>query len=510
MKLRHILSLILLILATEVTATAQDAVTYAQSTPAPSGNPLTRIMRKKLVSVDMPLVEFTLKNGDFPNFDFIYAPSGCWGISITNNDYVEGRLVISRLNDTIYDSGNYVSKTSGVRLKVRGNTSNYENGKKRPKPSYKIKLSKKGKLIDEEGVGKSKDWVLKGVTYNCPGYPYQIAQICGMGWQPQYQFVNLVINGSYFGVYFLSEGVTNDSDRVNIEDSGYIVENDPYWWKPDEVYFKSKHIPSQMGWTFKEPDTDDFNEMTMINIQWAIAVFENAIFTGDDVNKYIEMDTFAAWLLVHDIVATPDSGGANMFIVKDDFDVDDPFSSKLKMGPLWDLDVAMTSKSTDFSRIHKEGIFYFPHLFTRRDFTEMYTNMWNEILPTLYTDYIKGVKEMIRRNPAYEEARKLEHEYNGVVIPEDFGIETKQYQIWLLQRLRNLNYLINGTYELPNPPEDPGSIFDRPDPTGDNTLLDKDGGVIKFDLMGHPVQDNTPGITITRTTRSAQKQISQQ
>ncbi len=511
MKLKYILSSIVLILLIDFTAAAQKEVLNANSSPAPSGNPLTRVARKKLINMDMPLVEFTLKNGEYPNFDIIFAPDGCVGVSITNNEYVEGRLVVSRMNDTIYDSGNYQSKTSGIRLKVRGNTSNHAgNGRKSSKPGYKIKLSKKGKLIDYDNVGKSKDWVLKAVVLNHPGFAYEIGQLIAMGWQPKYQMVNVVINNAYFGVYYLMEAVTSDSDRLDIDDTGYVVENDPYWWKPDEVYFQSKHIHSSMGWTFKEPDTDDFGDMTMINIQWAIAVLENALMTNDDISKYIDIRSFASWLLVHDLIGIPDPAGSNILMVKEDFDVDDPFSSKIKMGPLWDLDSAPLTDDKDFAKIHYTRIFYYPYLLARDDFYNEYKDIWNEHLPTLYRDYNQTITKMLALNPAYEEARAFEHEYNKTTnYNPNFREEVKQRQIWFYDRLRTINYLINGTYELPNPPEDPGSIFDRPDPTGDNTLLDKDGGVIKFDLMGHPVQDNAPGITITRTTQTAKKQISQ-
>lgn len=500
-----------MILAVDITATAQNVVAYAKPSPAPSGNPLTRIARKKLINMDMPLLEFKLKGGEFPNFEFVYPPEGCVGISITDNEYVEGRLVISRMNDTIYDSGNYVSKTSGIRLKARGNTSNHAgSGRKASKPGYKIKLSKKGKLIDYDEVGKSKDWVLKAITEYNPGYAYEIGQLIATDWQPKYQLVNLVINDSYFGVYYLMEAVTGESDRLDIDDTGYVIENDAYWWKPGEVYFQSKHIHSSMGWTFKEPDTDDFGDLTMINIQWAIAVLENALMTNDDITKYLDLRSFASWLLVHDIIGIPDPAGSNILVAKDDFDVDDPFSSKIKMGPLWDLDNCPMVNDQDFARIHYTRIFYYPYLLAREDFYNEYKAVWNEHLPTLYQDYKRAIDKMLKRNPVYEEARLFEQEYNKAKIYTNIKEESKLREGWFCDRLRTMNYLINGTYELPNPPEDPGSIFDRPDPNGDHTLSDKDGGVIKFDLMGHPVKDNTPGITITRTTQTAKKQISQQ
>ena len=71
MKIKYILSSIVLILLIDFTAAAQEEVLNANSSPAPSGNPLTRVARKKLINMDMPLVEFTLKNGEYPNFDII-------------------------------------------------------------------------------------------------------------------------------------------------------------------------------------------------------------------------------------------------------------------------------------------------------------------------------------------------------------------------------------------------------------------------------------------------------
>ena len=73
--------------------------------------------------------------------------------------------------------------------------------------------------------------------------------------------------------------------------------------------------------------------------------FEKVLFSGGDVGEYIDLRSFARWLLVQDITYNDDVAGSNMYLYKDDYDESVPMSTKLKMGPLWDFDAMFRGTS---------------------------------------------------------------------------------------------------------------------------------------------------------------------
>lgn len=437
-------TLITLIIMTGLLPALASARERAQ---APAAERLTAAeLEATLAEMDLPALYFNMKNGEDPDFDLLFPPEGCGGASITNNEYVEGALTISRLGETYYESGEYVKKESGVRLKVRGNTSANWDGKKSSKPGYKIKLSKKANILDcWPDAPKSKDWVL--VTANNTDLNiqagFELGRICGLGWQPRGVYVNVVLNGKYRGVYFLCEAVSGEEGRAAIEDSGYIIEDDPYWWKPDEVYFKSRHIPASLGWTFKEPDTDDFEENTLSNIQWAVSILEDALYNDKPTDALIDFRSFACWVLAHDIMNTIDPAGSNIFLIKDSFSHLTPFETPFRMGPLWDLDTSFSRKSEEFSPVHGSDVYYFRELFRIPEFQQEYKEQWNSIAPTLAATFMERVKSQLALNEGLDDARALENRLKGRGYTEK-EICLKNLEEWIAGRVKTLDRLING------------------------------------------------------------------
>ena len=87
------------------------------------------------------------------------------------------------------------------------------------------------------------------------------------------------------------------------------------------------------------------------------------------------MLSFAKWILIHDILGTDDTTGCNRFLYRKDD------KSLLNMGPVWDFDSSF--RSDGISTLHTSDIFYFPYLFNRSEFAQIYINLWNSIKPTL-------------------------------------------------------------------------------------------------------------------------------
>lgn len=130
-------------------------------------------------------------------------------------------------------------------LKGRGNSSWLADSDKKP---YNIKLEKKQELIG--GAGAAKDWCLLANnnfdrTGLCNMLAYGIYEDIGGSSALATRNVDLYINGEYRGTYFLTEKVEIGSERVDIRESEYAVEdeervvrvvtaggvnNEPYGW----------------------------------------------------------------------------------------------------------------------------------------------------------------------------------------------------------------------------------------------------------------------------------------
>ncbi len=327
----------------------------------------------------IPLLAIETDGRVMPSCTIVHAPEGCSGTSIDNNDYVAGRMIMTLGGDTLYDSGPFIPKTAGMRIKIRGNST----GAFMQQHPYKLKLSVKSDLFQRQLQSYShKDWLLLGMyTWN-PAMSNSesnilnfvgtaVSKAVGLEWTPEFRLVNVILNGHYEGLYYLMESVSRGDARVKIDDRGFIIEHDTFWWN-EELYFKTSHQGQLMGFTFKYPDENDIDESILNRICNYIEYFEDVLYSEGDIGQIADMESFARWILVHDILGTDDAGGCNRFFYKSSIDDD----SMLKMGPVWDFDSAF--KSSGWSAMHTIGWFYFQRLFKRNDFISIYTDLWKK------------------------------------------------------------------------------------------------------------------------------------
>ena len=345
-----------------------------------------------IVFPDLPVLNIVTVNGEMPTCTIIKAPEGCVGVSITDNDYVPGRMTVTLKGKTLYDSKEYIQGESGMRIKRRGNST----GAYLDQHPYKIKLSKKYDLLERgEKSFKHKEWLLLSMfTYNVKMTNHEsnilnvagsiVSKIVGQEWTPEFEFVNVVINGEYQGMYYLMESVERGDKRVVLDNTGFLIEDDTFWWN-ETVYFKTNHQQSLTAYTYKYPDNDDMTDSIQNIIKQYMNEFESALYSKGDVSHYIDYESFAKWILIHDILGTDDSAGCNRFLYKYNYDKNNPFSSKLKMGPVWDYD--STFRSDDWSSIHTTNSwFYYSLLFEREDFVDVYLNLWKQVRPVILNE----------------------------------------------------------------------------------------------------------------------------
>jgi hypothetical protein len=352
-------------------------------------------------TIGIEVVEIITVNGEVPTCDYIDAPQGSMGTTSTNQNKVPCRIIITLLNDTLYDSGEYQKNVSGATIKINGNTSGVWYNK-----PYKLKLEKKNDLLTRgDSTFYDKEWRLIKDTYTLNTIiGLKVNELIGMPWTPRYKPCNVFLNGDYQGCYLLIESVKRNKDcRLNVDkQTGYIVERDPYWWNEEKFFNTSFFRPLMYGWTWKYPSEDDVTQNQENYIREYIENAERSIQEGT-YEQYIDVESFAKWLMAHDILGTWDSGGSNLYIMK----YDDTDSTKLQMCNLWDYDTAFVLEYNDFSNYHDGYLdFYFPQLLSNNNkaFINTYKQLWNDVKDSIFSQLIAFISEY----PTTEEGRALQ------------------------------------------------------------------------------------------------------
>ena len=369
---------------------------------------------KETYTTEFPRVEVNTLNGELPTFTKTTPPEGCWGGGITDANYVQSIVSLYDENNTLL----YTSMSSGyegAKVKVRGNTSAY--GSKQP---FKIKLKQSfdllGGLIEREDSKdyKNREWLLlKGGEKANIAVGSEISELVGNSWTPQYSYVMLFFNGEYRGLYVLMESVDTAEARCNVSESGYIIEMDAYWWNEPLYFTTPLCINRPEKFTFKYPDSDEITQSSAeyAYIKQYMTDFENVMFGNSkgDINDYIDMESFVKWQMTHDILASWDSGGSNMYITK----YDNTSSSKIMAGPVWDYDSIYWSrekfKVDTFARIRYEQHYYSYFLAEYPEYLEIYRDRYDEIrddvIPTIETTFAQFDNDTYRRLQVLEKSR---------------------------------------------------------------------------------------------------------
>lgn len=228
-----------------------------------------------------------------------------------------------RIGEDYYDT-----VVSEGKIRGRGNAT-WENYSKKP---YRIKFSSKEAPF---GFPPNKDWVLLA-EFNDKSFlrlPYmcEVSKAAGAQYTVNYQHVNLYLNGEYRGLYILTDQVKVGKNRVNIEDDGFLVEQDLYYFE-EPLWFET---PSGLHFSFKYPDADDGDIVSGDDNYTFITNFfseleaslSNITTSQENVISKIDYHSFAKWYLIQELTGNWEP---NRYYVLESK------SSKLKMFPAWD------------------------------------------------------------------------------------------------------------------------------------------------------------------------------
>ena len=352
---------------------------------------------------DLPVVEIHTDSGKNPQFAEAVKPDESLpGATITDNEYIPGELQI-RVGGNVTDYGK-------MEIRARGNTS----AVLRNRTPYKIKLEEKADLLGREGSAyKDKHWVLLNSPLELNSeVGFVFGEAMGFDWTPHFMFVNVIMNDDYRGIYILAENVRRGETRVDIKKDGFIIENDAYYWNED-VYFQTDALGSRCGYTFKYPDvTPEAGEYIESVRKYMNKVDGMILDANPELGNYIDMESFARWMLFHDILGSRDPAGSNIFLNIKSFDPEDPTKYKLKMGPVWDLETAFGS-GEGYSALHLQTTHLLSKLFLSDEFKKAYRNEWKKISGDCEDMLLDALHSFDGQADAISKSRVLTRERTG-------------------------------------------------------------------------------------------------
>ena len=265
-----------------------------------------------------------------------------------------------------------------------------------PKKLGEVKTKKFG-MFDEAA---QKDWVLYAsapdATYmrNVLSF-HQYAQMTGL-WGVKCRYVELYIDGSYKGIYVFMDKITQDENRVNInEDTGYIVKFDKTdmvdsydsYVGANEDYKRNTFITSNTGRrnisTYQQyvdqafeidfPEREDIAEFDddgnlvddsawdakVTEVKGMFTAMENAILANDydKLATIIDYESWADWFIMNEF-----SRNADAYRISCVFTIASA-SDKIVANPIWDYELGWGYQDTETSGLMVEENGYYSDAF---------------------------------------------------------------------------------------------------------------------------------------------------
>lgn len=254
----------------------------------------------------------------------------------SKEEYLNAKITI----DASTASGHFPSlEEKDVLIRGRGHYS-----WKFPKTPYKIRFENKTSVL---GLEPSKNWVLLANYVDRSLMQNHIALEMGkimenIPYHSSQYPVDVFVNGSYRGVYTFGEQLEAKEERINLvedyenPDTDYLLElggtDDGDVFGRD--YFNAGTLKFV---AIKHPDSTRLSEEQADYLISYVKAADEAVRNLDGYENYIDTDSLIDWFIIHELSYNLDCCfRRSCYLIKEK-------GGKLKMGPIWDFDLAFGS-----------------------------------------------------------------------------------------------------------------------------------------------------------------------
>ena len=376
-------------------------------------------------------------------------------VSREKEDYLQAEWWLDNMGHEEFESIGSADAPLGTLIKGHGNYTwrNY------PKKSYRLKLDDKQPLM---GMPKNRHFVLLAHyddflarLKNTMGF--ELSRRIGFPYTPAQEPVELVINGRYMGLYFLTEKIRTGKHRVNIEEQGDCetdperltggwlleIDNNP---NPGVHIYIDETADDKMAVTYLCPE-----ELSSVQEDWLVQYLtevNTAIYTADKTSveweRYIDIDTLAMFYIVGEIMDDIEDFAGSCYMYKRYGE-----NSKLIFGPVWDFGSAyqrwaiygdvqfnkfIYEQPSVFNSSWIEEIAKYPHFqqVVRQYWRDFYGSSYNGLDVNRFIDeFVESIK------PAVAADCVIWPRYDIDIQKNDFKIFLRRKVAWLQSQWGN-------------------------------------------------------------------------
>lgn len=259
----------------------------------------------------------------------------------SKEEYVQGSYYVDPMGNEDCKASGTKDEPLALQIKGRGNWT-WTGFNKKP---YRLKLAAKDALL---GMKKSKHFALMAGADDNLGFMrnplgYEVSKRMLLAWTSDCRPVEVVLNGDYIGLYFLTEQIRVDEDRVNVVEQddnsdedvtgGWLVEVDNYNTDP-HISVKVSDKNQDIWITYKSPEA--LSEAQEDYLQSQFDAIRDAVYSKDKTSteweELIDMEAMARLYVVREIMHDEEGFHGSFYLHKDRGD-----DTKWIAGPVWDF-----------------------------------------------------------------------------------------------------------------------------------------------------------------------------
>lgn len=289
-------------------------------------------------------------------------------------------------------------ETTAISIRGRGHFS--WNFDKKP---YRIRFDKKTSVL---GMSASKNWVLLSNYLDRSLIQNYVALEMGkvmtnIPYHSTQYPVDVFVNGSYRGVYTFGEQLEAKKERIPLEesyeevDTDYLLEVGGYD-EGDEYLRDYFHAGTLLYIAVKHPESDQLTREQLDYLISYVQAADEAVRNLSGYEDYIDVDSLIDWVILHELTYNLDCCfRRSCYLIKEK-------GGKLKMGPIWDFDLAFGSfyryEPGDWATVGEEGgyvgVTWMNYLKEDEAFMARFKARWNEIKEPLLEKALSSVENM--------------------------------------------------------------------------------------------------------------------
>jgi hypothetical protein len=341
--------------------------------------------------------EKALGSGTLP---VVYINTAGGAAIVSKTDYVDATYWIRPAGAVDFDA---VGKAeSQLPLQIRGH-GNYTWSLFEKKP-YRLKLARGQSLL---GMNSGRHFVLLAhaddkVAFLRNTVGFELSRRMGLPFTPEQQPVEVVLNGDYIGLYFLTENIRVDTSSVNIVEQengetdlervtgGWLVEIDNNR-ADNQLELDVKGIALEWLWvTYHSPD-----ELSAVQRDYLYNQFEaikKAVYMSGKSStaweELIDIESLARFYIIQEVLDHTEAFLGSCYLWKDRGD------QRWKFGPVWDFGHAFTTNHSKNQFIYNATPFpvsIIKKLATFPRFQEEVKRVWQEFYP----DKLAGIEDFM-------------------------------------------------------------------------------------------------------------------